>query len=151
MLADESRHDQRQFINRPPVRARGASKTAHSARTPQHVAKRRPVLYMALALAAVAGLVCSPAAHGQQRPAPPLDPGAVKSRLVVRSVKGEKGPRQVVVLGKAVRVTDMLETRPFYRAEILPRELVPPGGSHRGAATSWGWPRATRRSTIPPP
>jgi tetratricopeptide (TPR) repeat protein len=82
------------------------------------------VVYMALALAAVAGLVCNPAARGQQRPAPPLDPGAVKSRLVVRSVKGEKGPRPVVVLGKPVRVTDMLETRPFYRAEILPREFV---------------------------
>ncbi len=71
-----------------------------------------------------AGLVCNPAARGQKPPAQPLDPGAVKSRLVVRSLKGEKGPRQVVILGKPVQVTEMLETRRFYRAEILPREFV---------------------------
>ncbi len=70
-------------------------------------------------------VVCGHTALGQVQPRKPfLDPAAVKSPLLVRTVKGEKGSRQVVVLGKPEGTTGIPESAPLARLDMLPRELV---------------------------
>jgi hypothetical protein len=112
MHADKSRHLAHRVTHEPPTRA---LRVGHCA----------PVLRSAIALAALLVVIQGPAARSQaQEFKPPLDPAAVKSRLVVRTVKSENRTRQVVVLGKPTGTTGIPDIAPLCRLDMLPRELL---------------------------
>ena len=112
MLVDESRIHRRQSTKNPLGRA-------------VFVRLRALVLRSAIGFSTVSVIICGTMALGQVQPGKPvLDPAAVKSRLVVRSVKGEKGTRKVVVLGKPQGTNGVPESAPLARLDMLPRELL---------------------------
>jgi tetratricopeptide (TPR) repeat protein len=112
MLADESRHLERQLPLNPPV---GASL----------LRLRSLVSRGTIGLAVLLVVIQGPTARGQAEAVKaPLDPAAVKSRLVVRTVKNEKGARQVVMLGKPEGTPGIPDSSDACRLDMLPRELV---------------------------
>ncbi len=70
---------------------------------------------------APAQATAAPATNNNQAP---LDPAAVRSRLVVLTIKNEKEPRQVVVLGRPAVATDIPDYKHPARLDMLPREMV---------------------------
>jgi hypothetical protein len=112
MLADESRRLPQRLTREPPARA-------------SRVGECAPLLRGAIGLAALLTVIHGPTARGQAEAVKaPLDPAAVKSRLVVRTTKGEKGTWQVVVLGKPQATTGLPDSSQFCRLDMLPRQLV---------------------------
>ena len=122
----------RQTTHEPPVILREPEATVLCSPRQRFSSAEAPVLSRPLALilrrsiglVALALIIDFQRRRPAQERKPFLDPAAVKSQFLVRTLKGQKGDRKLVVLGKPTGTTGIPEHGPLCRLDMLPRELV---------------------------